>query len=61
MNIGKCTEQQMHNNSQNTINDKMTENRIFDLKYKAQGQKKFPWIYMNSTSVEVYNTNKSLI
>jgi hypothetical protein len=39
----------------------MTANRIFDLNYGVYGQKKFSWIYMNSTSVDVYNTNKSLI
>jgi hypothetical protein len=41
-----------------TTNDKMTANRIFDRKYRIYGQKKYSWIYKNSTSVNVYNTNK---
>jgi hypothetical protein len=44
-----------------TTNDKITANRIFDLKYRVYDQNKFSWIGMNSTSVDVYNTNKSLI
>ncbi len=44
-----------------TTNHKMTANRIFDLKYGIYGQKKFSWIYMNSRSVDVYNTTKSRI
>jgi hypothetical protein len=34
----------------------MPANRIFDLNYSVYGQKKFSWIYMNSTSGDVYNT-----
>ncbi len=44
-----------------TTNEKTTANRIFDLKYRVYGQKKFSGIYMNSTSVNGYSTNKSLI
>jgi hypothetical protein len=36
-----------------TTNDKMTANRIVDLNDGVYGQKKFSWIYMNSTSVKV--------
>jgi hypothetical protein len=39
--------------SNNTIKEKINANRIFDLKYRVYGQK-FSWIYMNSTSVDVY-------
>ncbi len=41
--------------------EKINANRIFDLEYRVCNQKKFSWIYMNSTSIDVYNTNKSLI
>ncbi len=44
-----------------TTNDKINATSIFDLKYRRYGQKKFSWIYMNSTSIDVYNTNKNLI
>ncbi len=44
-----------------TTKEKINANRIFDLEYRVCGQKKFSWIYMNSTSIDVYNTNKSLI
>jgi hypothetical protein len=44
-----------------TTNDKITDNGIFDLKYIICYQKKFSLICINSTSVDVYNTNKSLI
>ncbi len=44
-----------------TANDKITADRIFDLKHRIYDQKKFSWIYMNSTSANIYNTYQSLI
>ncbi len=36
---------------------KTLANRIFDLKYRDYNQKEFSWIYSNSTSLVVQNTN----
>ncbi len=44
-----------------STNNKITANRIFDLRHRIYDQKNFSWIYMNSTSVDVYNTYQSLI
>lgn len=41
-----------------STNDKMTANRILDLKSRVDEQKKFFVISMNSTNVDVYNRNK---
>ncbi len=42
-----------------STNDNKIAPRIFYRKYKVYSSKKFSWIYMYSTSVDVYNTNKS--
>ena len=44
-----------------TTTEKINPNRIFDLKQRVNGHKKFSWIYMNSTRIDIYNTNKNLI
>jgi hypothetical protein len=44
-----------------STNDKITANRIFDLKYRIYDQKKFSWICINSTNLDVYDTYKNLI
>jgi hypothetical protein len=36
-----------------STDDKILANRISDLKYRVYSQKKFSWIYMYSTSVDV--------
>ncbi len=51
----------MHRARYDYTNDNITANRVFDLKYRVYDQNKFSWIYMNSTSVDVYHKNKSLI
>jgi hypothetical protein len=44
-----------------TTNEKTLENRIFDLKHRDYNQKKISWIYLDSASLAVQNTNKKLI
>jgi hypothetical protein len=38
--------------------EKINANRIFDLEYRVCDQKKFSWIYMNSTSTQDVNSDR---
>ncbi len=40
---------------------KLITHLVFALKYRVCSQKKFSWIYMNSTSIDIYNRNKNLV
>ena len=40
---------------------KLTIHLVFDLKYRAYSTKKFSRIFMNSTSIDVYNTRKNQV
>jgi hypothetical protein len=44
-----------------TTNDKITANGIFDLKHLKYYQKKFSWIFIDSTCEGDYNVQKKLI
>ncbi len=41
--------------------DKIIANCVFDFKYRIYCQYKFSWIYMNTTSIDVYDINGNLI
>ena len=46
---------------QETTDDKMIANGIFDLKHREYNQKEFSWIYLDSARKAVQNGNKMLI